>query len=142
MNKTMLYNVILGILIIIICISFIYLFSGKKIVYITSANKDDFLKAISNDDLKNKNSILRIEIGSGFDSDQLYIYRLFQPVEYRCLDEARNLSGIEDYARSHGITKSKISLGLFCISLFLFIIVFFTRKIYVKKFYQNNPKSK
>lgn len=129
MYKPILYNIIMTFLIIIVCVSFFSLFSGKKIVYITSANKADFLESISNDDLANKNSIFRIEIGSGFDSDQLYIYRLFQPVEYRCLDEAINLSGIEDYARFHGFEKSNIGLIAFCISLFLLIITIFTKKI-------------
>ena len=67
-------------------------------------------------------------VGSGFDSDQLYIYRLFQPVEYRCLDEARDLSGIEDYARFHGFYKSNIGLISFCISLFLLIILMKVKK--------------
>lgn len=128
MHKPILYNIIMTFLIIIVCFSFFSLFSGKKIVYITSANKADFLESISNDDLANKNSIFRIEIGSGFDSDQLYIYRLFQPVEYRCLDEARDLSGIEDYARFHGFSKSNIGLISFCISLFLLIILMKVKK--------------
>lgn len=77
MHKPILYNIIMTFLIIIVCFSFFLYFLVKKIVYITSANKADFLESISNDDLANKNSIFRIEIGSGFDSDQLYIYIVY-----------------------------------------------------------------
>ncbi len=122
-------NFFLTLSIIFFIISISVLFSNKYILYITPFNRKEFLNEISQDEIKYKNLITKVELSTGADSGHLTIIYLFIiPYKTFISEGVFKYDNLQLYLFEHAINLYKLSIIYLLFSILNFFIFFHFKK--------------